>query len=58
LHGLTTLLGTTVVEEVRRYDGCRMQKHNCMHGITRVEEMKAGSAFTANSPERDTFLSP
>jgi hypothetical protein len=58
LDGLTTLLGTEIVEEVRRYDGCRMQKHNCMNGILRVEETGAESPLMANHPDRDRSMPP
>jgi hypothetical protein len=35
---LQSLLGRQVAEQVRRYDECRMQKHDDLNGIPRVEE--------------------
>jgi len=52
LGGLTALLGTEVVDEVRRYDGGRMEKHDSVKGIPRVEPMGADPALTVNSPCR------
>jgi hypothetical protein len=37
LHGLTALVGAEVVHEIRQYDECRMQKHDSLDGISRVE---------------------
>ena len=37
LHGLGALLGDAVVHEIRQYDECRMQKHDSLDGISRVE---------------------
>jgi len=52
LDGLTTLLGAEVVDEVRRYDGGRMEKHDSVNGIPRVEPKGIDPALTANGPYR------
>lgn len=37
LEGLETLLGSDTVAEIRQYDECRMQKHDDLTGLPRVE---------------------
>jgi hypothetical protein len=38
LHGLETLIGKDLVEQMRHHDECRMEKHDNLEGIPRVEE--------------------
>lgn len=37
LAGLETLLGKNVVDQIRKYDECRMEKHTDLAGLARVE---------------------
>jgi hypothetical protein len=37
LHGLASLLGRGVADEVRRFDECRVEKHDSLNGRARVE---------------------
>jgi hypothetical protein len=41
LEGLETLLGDDTVREIRQYDECRMQKHDDLAGLPRVEPAPA-----------------
>jgi hypothetical protein len=38
LQGLENLMGKNVVEQLRRYDECRVQQHHNLDGVERVEE--------------------
>ena len=38
LRGLESLLGKEVVDQVSRYEGCRIQHHFELDGLPRVEE--------------------
>jgi hypothetical protein len=37
LRGLEALLGQGVAEEVRQFDECRVEKHDSLDGLRRVE---------------------
>lgn len=41
LSRLEHVIGEDVVGQVRRYDECRMQKHDRLDGIPRIEEDEA-----------------
>jgi hypothetical protein len=45
LRGLEKLLGKDVVDQVARYESCRLQKHDHLDGIARVE---AAAELTAD----------
>jgi hypothetical protein len=42
LHGLEMLIGKELTEQIRQYDECRMQKHDSLDGIPRVQADERG----------------
>lgn len=38
LHGLGAILGEGLVERLQQYEECRMQKHDALDGIERIQE--------------------
>ncbi len=37
LHGLEMLVGKDCTDQIRQYDECRMQKHDSLEGVPRVQ---------------------
>jgi hypothetical protein len=50
LHGLEAVLGEETVNQLRHYDQCKMQKHDTLNGLARVEEDRKQELEGSNRP--------